>query len=112
MVKGILITGSKATVKVLNATYIRYILAPVSDKLVKQNGSTISKMSILPSSFFYVEKGKNDAGKVCFAIYGAGYGHGVGMSQNGANQMAKNGYSCKEILHHYFHNVSISHIAD
>lgn len=31
-----------------------------------------------------------------------GYGHGVGMSQYGANAMAKEGYSCEEILEHYF----------
>lgn len=36
-----------------------------------------------------------------------GYGHGVGMSQYGANEMAKNGYTYKEILNHYYQNVDI-----
>ncbi|MBD5088667.1 MAG: SpoIID/LytB domain-containing protein [Clostridiales bacterium] len=112
MAKGILITGSKATVKVLNATYIRYMLAPVSSKLEKQNGSIVSKMSILPSSFFYVANEKDSKGNVCFTVYGAGYGHGVGMSQNGANQMAKEGYDYKDIMHHYFQNITLSHIAE
>lgn len=31
-----------------------------------------------------------------------GYGHGVGMSQYGAHGMAKEGYSYKEILSHYY----------
>ena len=31
-----------------------------------------------------------------------GYGHGVGMSQYGAHGMAKEGYSYKEILEHYY----------
>ena len=31
-----------------------------------------------------------------------GYGHGVGMSQYGANEMAKNGLSYKDILNHYY----------
>ena len=31
-----------------------------------------------------------------------GYGHGVGMSQYGANAMAQEGKSCTEILTHYF----------
>ena len=31
-----------------------------------------------------------------------GYGHGVGMSQYGANAMAQEGKSCEEILTHYF----------
>lgn len=110
--KGILITGSKATVKVLNATYIRYILAPVDSSLEKNNGKTISKMSILPSNFFYVVKEQDDNGNVCFGIYGAGYGHGIGMSQDGANQMAKLGYKYEEILKHYFQNISLLHVID
>ena len=37
-----------------------------------------------------------------------GYGHGVGMSQYGANGMAKNGYDYKQILAYYYKNVSIN----
>lgn len=36
-----------------------------------------------------------------------GYGHGVGMSQWGANGMAKAGYSYEEILQHYYLGVSV-----
>lgn len=36
-----------------------------------------------------------------------GYGHGVGLSQYGANQMAKNGADWKEILMHYYTGVSV-----
>ena len=38
-----------------------------------------------------------------------GYGHGVGMSQYGANGMANNGYNFKEILTHYYTGVSINY---
>ena len=38
-----------------------------------------------------------------------GYGHGVGMSQYGANGMAKNGYSYIQILNHYYPGVSLSY---
>lgn len=37
-----------------------------------------------------------------------GYGHGVGLSQYGANEMAKLGYSYKDILKHYYTGVEIS----
>ena len=37
-----------------------------------------------------------------------GYGHGVGMSQNGANGMAKHGSDYREILFHYYTGVSIA----
>ncbi len=36
-----------------------------------------------------------------------GFGHGVGMSQYGANGMALNGYNYKEILMHYYKDVLI-----
>ena len=39
-----------------------------------------------------------------------GYGHGVGMSQYGANGMAKDGYNYEEILQYYYKNVKISTI--
>lgn len=36
-----------------------------------------------------------------------GYGHGVGMSQYGANEMAKKGYNYSQILKHYYSGVVI-----
>lgn len=39
-----------------------------------------------------------------------GYGHGVGLSQYGANEMAKLGYSYKDILKYYYSGVEISTI--
>lgn len=39
-----------------------------------------------------------------------GYGHGVGMSQWGANVMAKNGKGYDEILKHYYSGVEIKNI--
>lgn len=37
-----------------------------------------------------------------------GYGHGVGMSQYGANEMAKLGYKFEEILKYYYQNIELS----
>ncbi len=36
-----------------------------------------------------------------------GYGHGIGLSQYGANEMAKSGYAYSEILLHYYTGVNI-----
>ncbi len=36
-----------------------------------------------------------------------GYGHGVGLSQEGANNMAKHGGNYKEIIQHYYTGVSV-----
>lgn len=39
-----------------------------------------------------------------------GYGHGVGMSQYGANGMAKDGYSYEDILNYYYQDIKIMSI--
>ncbi|MDI6703583.1 MAG: SpoIID/LytB domain-containing protein [bacterium] len=41
---------------------------------------------------------------------GYGFGHGVGMCQFGAKEMAKAGYTYKEILEHYYPGTELSHI--
>ena len=43
-----------------------------------------------------------------FVFETRGYGHGVGMSQWGANYLAEHdGYSWREILKHYYTDISI-----
>ncbi len=42
-----------------------------------------------------------------FTIDGKGYGHGVGMSQYGAMEMAKQGYNYYDIITHYYSGVEI-----
>ena len=39
-----------------------------------------------------------------------GFGHGVGMSQYGAEGMANNGYTYKEILEHYYQGTTIKNL--
>lgn len=40
-------------------------------------------------------------------IHTKGYGHGVGMSQYGANSMALEGYDYNDIINHYYTNIKI-----
>lgn len=42
-----------------------------------------------------------------YYLAGMGYGHGVGMSQSGANGMANAGYSYEEIVKHYYTGVTL-----
>ncbi|AWK50677.1 stage II sporulation protein D [Clostridium beijerinckii] len=53
---------------------------------------------------------KLDFEKDIIKINCKGYGHGVGMSQWGANVMAKNGSTYEEILKHYYSGVEIQEI--
>ncbi len=48
---------------------------------------------------------REEDGKLIFTTHG--YGHGVGMSQYGANTMANEGKTWREILEHYYVDVSI-----
>jgi len=43
-----------------------------------------------------------------FVFNGRGWGHGVGMSQWGAYNMAKQGYSYEQILYYYYKNSVIA----
>lgn len=73
---------------------------------------TLSK-SHLYSSAFVVEKSdiENDVPQK-FTLYGAGWGHGVGLCQIGAAVMGDMGYSFDEILLHYFKGARIKKLYD
>ncbi len=52
----------------------------------------------LPSTLFVVKEIKEDK----WLFSGGGFGHGAGMSQSGAIDLAKNGWTTKQILSHYY----------
>ena len=56
----------------------------------------------LRSTDFTFENNKNS-----IIFYMKGYGHGVGMSQHGAQGMALEGYHYKQILTHYYTGTTI-----
>ena len=60
-----------------------------------------SKLS-LKSTYFDIIQEDNK-----IIIKNKGFGHGVGMSQYGANGMAKEGYTYDQILKHYYKNIEI-----
>lgn len=67
-------------------------------------GTDIRKKLGLRSTDFQIEIGDN------IKITTKGYGHGVGMSQYGANGMAKEGYKYQEILNFYYNDISLKKI--
>lgn len=66
------------------------------------SGKKVRELLNLPSSDFQIEE-KNGH----FIFKTKGYGHGVGMSQYGANGMAKEGKTYEEIVKHYYQGVEI-----
>ena len=59
----------------------------------------------LRSTNFELQK---ETDKIKFVV--KGYGHGVGMSQTGADNMAKQGSDYEAIIHHFYANVEIQEI--
>lgn len=69
------------------------------------SGREIREKLGLASTDFKVHE---ENGEVTFTT--VGYGHGVGMSQYGANGMAQEGYSYQEILSHYYQGTKLEKI--
>ena len=68
-------------------------------------GQKVQQLLSLRSNYFTISKNGNN-----IIIETKGYGHGVGMSQYGANGMAKEGYSYREIIDHYYQDVELKKI--
>ena len=96
------IEGTKNTVRVYTEYNIRLLLIGENAVFQRKDQKEVTGLSLLPSGYFYIEK-KEDS----YIFYGGGYGHGVGMSQNGANALAGQGKSCEEILTFYFPGTSV-----
>lgn len=69
---------------------------------IEFNGNDVSKKLNLRSNFFEITKLNDNV-----LITTKGYGHGVGMSQYGAQAMALKNYKYDEILKYYYQNVEI-----
>lgn len=69
---------------------------------VTYGGVEFRKLLNLRSTDFYITNTGNE-----IKISTKGYGHGVGMSQYGANGMANNGYDYISILKHYYSGITI-----
>jgi stage II sporulation protein D len=64
--------------------------------------TTIRKDFNLKSTYFDVQKWGGEV-----KLTGKGYGHGVGMSQEGAIKMCEEGYEYWEVIEHYFKGVKV-----
>ena len=73
-----------------------------SKKNLQLTGNELRQKFSLPSTLFDI---KIFGSKIIFEGYGLG--HGVGMSQNGANAYAKSGWAYDKILYHYYRGTEI-----
>lgn len=109
IVKKLTLVGSDGQVSYKSQSQIKSFLGRAAGVYHMNNGSENRIDGSLPSSFFTIDQtGTASDGTRLFTVWGGGYGHGVGMSQNGANAMAKRGMNYKEILRAFYTDVDIS----
>lgn len=102
-----IIKGSVNTVKVVGEYNIRVLLGPCGRNCTRQDGSVVDTLQILPSAYVLVDPLYNEEGLSGFQMTGGGFGHGVGMSQNGACEMAEKGWGYQEILKFYYDGIRV-----
>lgn len=102
--------SSKLGVNLNSISQINIISKTSSGRINKINicgkefsGKKIRSLLGLRSTDFSITQSGNN---IIFTT--KGYGHGVGMSQYGANEMAKKGYTYQQILTHYYTGISIN----
>jgi stage II sporulation protein D len=77
---------------------------------IRVSGFDLRQALELPELLFTVEKTRGADGSPEFVFLGRGWGHGVGLCQNGAYGMALGGAKFDEILKHYYTGIEIAPI--
>lgn len=86
---------------------IRYVLNQ-GGEVIRQDDSAYIPSTILPSAYFVMDLQQGKKGITGFTLYGGGFGHGVGMSQNAAKAMAQSGKTYEEILAMFYWNCQLA----
>lgn len=103
----ILIYGSDKNVKITKELNIRKVLNVNGYTIKRLNGQDVDSFGLLPSAYAIFDPIITDNLITGYNIIGGGYGHGVGMSQNGANYLGKNGSNVEEILKFFYKDIEI-----
>jgi SpoIID/LytB domain protein len=104
MVTDLYLIFEQGSVHIYNENSIRSILGCALVSIQDKNQNSVNDMTMLPSAAFVAEM--NSQGTV--TLYGGGLGHGIGMSQYGADGMAKAGMTYDEILEIFFEGTQLS----
>lgn len=83
----------------------RWVYLPCSNKSIRMKD--VRSRFGLNSTFFDAETKGNSV-----FLKGRGFGHGVGLSQEGAMKMGELGYNYKNILLHYYREARIAELTD
>lgn len=109
-VKELKLSGSIGEQVIQSEYRIRQLLSTKDIPVTRADGSVVTDMNLMPSAYFSctpIYEGGTLAG---YQFDGGGYGHGVGMSQNGANHLAQQGKTWEEILHYFYAEIDLQKI--
>ena len=103
----LLIEGTQGTYKVISEHNVRYVLANEGTEVLRKTGDKSKVSGMLPSAFAIVLT-EGDEKVESYVVIGGGFGHGIGMSQNGARAMGNLGYTYEEILQFFYEGITLS----
>ncbi len=107
------IRGSRHTVLVMTEYNVRALLNLQGCQICRNDGTYTAGTALLPSACVVITPVFNEEGGLAgWRFEGGGYGHGVGLSQNGANAMAKQGMDFRQILSFYYTGAELTEMAD
>ena len=110
VVHKVLITGEDGQLEIMYEHAIRTALNGKGQTIKRNYGKDATGGNMLPSGFFVIDRVETDGKLTGFRFRGGGFGHGAGMSQNGANHMAEAGKSYEEILNLFYEGTTLSQI--
>ena len=106
----LLIEGSDKTIKIKSEYNVRVFLSPGDATLHRIDDSKVENLNLLPSAFFFIDKKVEKKKLKSITLRGGGYGHGVGLSQNGVKEMADQGKKYNEIISYFYEGTELGFI--
>lgn len=105
-VQTLTITCDSGTYRIYGGEIIKQLLTPAELTLSLMYGSDV-EMESIPSPYFTIDKTFSGSTLVSIAIYGGGYGNGVGMSQYGAIGLIRTGQTYEDVLKTFYPDTEI-----
>lgn len=107
-VKKLIVGFERGRVEILDEYSMRTVLGCAAVQVTFQDGSVSEGSCVLPSSYFAMNSIEHGS----YLLQGGGYGHGLGMSQNGAKGMAEQNRTYEEILQKFYSGIELKDIGE
>lgn len=105
IVKSLNIYSTNGTMTIYGEYSIRKVLNISGQTITSADGTKVTNQTMLPSAYFYIEDANQG-----WVLHGGGFGHGVGLSQNGAEAMSEDGLNYEEILAYFYPNTQLKRV--